>query len=83
VKVVKLSSLRTARLYPQEKTLVLVSVRGWANPKATVQPEGLCRLKTPMTPPGNENATFGLQRMPQPTGYRVPHNNKQHKNALK
>ena len=49
IKVTELSALHTGCLYPQEISLVVISVTSWADPRAMVQPEGLSCCKEDMT----------------------------------
>jgi len=60
IKLVRLSAPHTGRLYPQEISLVLISVRGWVKPRSLVEPVELCQWKVPMRPMGIEPATFGF-----------------------
>jgi hypothetical protein len=77
---VRLSSLRTSRtLLPKSiiifMFLVLISVRGWVNPRAIVRLEGLGKLKNSLTssrlvPVTLRFVAYGLNRL----WYRVPLN---------
>jgi hypothetical protein len=49
-----------AAFTPQVISLVLISVRGWVDPRATMRPKGLCQRKIPPTPWGIKSATFQL-----------------------
>ena len=41
MKVARMSTISTGRLYPQGKSLVLISVRGGVEPRVIVRPEEL------------------------------------------
>ena len=56
MKWASLSALRTGRCKRQGTTLVLVSVRGWDDPRIIVRQEGLSQWKIPMIPTGIEPA---------------------------
>jgi len=73
IKVVRLSALRTDRLYPQERFVVLIFVVGWVDSR-TVERTKLCQRKIPMTPLGIEPTNFLLvaQCLNQ-LRYGVPH----------
>jgi len=59
MKMARLPDVRTGRLYPpQEISLVLISVRGWVEPRAIVRAEWFSQWKVPLTSWGIEPATF-------------------------
>jgi len=63
IKLASLSSLSIDRVYPQELSLVLISVSGWVDPTAIWRPEGLIPRKIPMTTSGIEHANSCLNQL--------------------
>jgi hypothetical protein len=56
--VVRLSASRTGRPLPPRRFLVLISVRGWVDPRAIVRLEGLRQLKNPTASSRIKPATY-------------------------
>ena len=65
MKVVRLSNLRTGRLYPQEILLVLISVRGSVDPQGYSAARRIMSMK-------NSNDTIGNRTRDLPTCSAVP-----------
>jgi hypothetical protein len=62
MKVVRISALRTSRFYPQETFLVLISVRVYVDPSATVRPDGISQWKIPVKHRKPKRRSSGLWR---------------------
>ena len=68
MKVVRLSAIRTGRLYPQAIFMILISLRGWVDPRAIVRPEELWQWRITVTPLGNRTLDLpACSAVPQPT----------------
>jgi len=68
MRVARLSALRTGRLYPQEISLVLISIRGWVNPRAVVAAGRVVTIKNFNNTIGNRTHDLpACSAAPQPT----------------
>jgi hypothetical protein len=67
MKVVRLSVLRTDRLYPQDIFLLLICVRGWVNPMAIVRQEALFNEKFQWHDRESTRDLLTCRTVPQPT----------------
>ena len=56
----RLLAARIDRLYPQERFLELISIRGYVDPRVIVPMEIVSKGKIPVTPSGIEPATFRI-----------------------